>query len=72
VIDAEGYKITYVSDTYGRGGQHTNGPDYGLFRCEHAGTRTAVEVHSHEARSQHKARELALMLCAMAVEELSK
>jgi protein subunit release factor B len=69
-VSVEGYVITYVSDSYGKGGQHTNGPDYGVYRCEHEATKTAVEVHSYQARNAHRARELALTLCAIAVEEL--
>lgn len=68
--EQEPFKITYTSDTYGKGGQHTNGPDYGVVRIEHEATRTAVEVHTHEARSPHRARELALALCQMAVAEI--
>ena len=68
----EGYTLTYVSDSYGKGGQHINGPDYGVFRCEHEMTKTAVEIHSYQARGPHKARELAIMLCKMAVEEMGK
>ena len=71
-MSVEGYTVSYVSDTHGRGGQHTNGPDYGVYRCEHEATKTAVEVHSYQARGAHKARELAIMLCAMAVEEMGK
>ena len=64
------FKFSYVSDTYGKGGQHTNGPDYGLLRCEHLPTQTAVEIHTHPARGQHRARTLALTLCQMAVAEI--
>lgn len=64
------YKFSYVSDTHGKGGQHTNGPDYGILRCEHEPSRTAVEVHTHTARGQHRARTLALTLCQMAVAEI--
>lgn len=69
---AEAYKLTYVSDTYGKGGQHTNGPDYGVMRCTHELTQTAVEVHTYHARGAHKAREMALMLCRMAVGDLAR
>lgn len=72
MTDADGYSISYVSDTYGKGGQHTNGPDYGLLRCEHLPTKTAVEIHSYQAHGQHKARELALTLCRMAVWEMAR
>ena len=68
----EGYTITYISDHVGKGGQHTNGPEFGVYRCEHPATRTAVEIHSYQARSPHRARELAVTLCAMAVEEMIK
>ncbi len=71
-VTVEGYTITYTSDHLGKGGQHTNGPDYGVYRCEHQATRTAVEVHSYQARGAHRARELALTLCAMAVDEMTK
>ena len=69
-MDAAEFKITYTSDTYGKGGQHTNGPDYGVYRCEHEPTKTAVEVHSYQTQGAHKARSLALVLCEMAVKEI--
>jgi hypothetical protein len=68
----DGYTLTFISDQRSRGGQHTNGPDFGLFRCEHDETRTAVEIHSVQTRNAHAARELAIVLCTMAVEELDK
>lgn len=64
------YKITFTSDQAGRCGQHTNGPDYGIVRCEHVPSRTAVEIHTHQARTPHRARNLALTLCQMAVGEM--
>lgn len=64
------FAITYTSDHHGQGGQHTNGPDYGVVRCEHLPTQCAVEVHSYHARSQHRAREIAITLCQMAVAEM--
>ena len=67
----EGYKFTYTSDRLSVGGQHTNGPDFGVWRCEHLLTRTAVEMHTSWARRSHKVRELALVLCEMAVQEIS-
>lgn len=69
---SEDFNTTYVSDTYGRGGQHTNGPDHGIVRVEHTPTRTAVEVHTREARSRYNARELAMTLCRMAVSDISR
>ena len=66
-VEVEGFTLTYVSDLPSLGGQHHNGPSYGIYRCEHAVTQTAVEVHSYPAHGPHKARELALTLCAMAV-----
>ena len=68
----DGFIVTYISDHVGKGGQHTNGPEFGVYRCEHPATRTAVEIHSYQVRSAHKARELAVTLCEMAVEEMTK
>ena len=68
----DGFKLTFTSEKYGRGGQHTNGPDYGIMRCEHEPTRTVVEIQTQVARSPHRARELALTLCKMAVEEMGQ
>ena len=65
------YRITWTSDKYGKGGQHTNGPDYGILRAEHLPTRTAVEIDSSEVRGQHRARQLAMMMCELAVSEIA-
>lgn len=64
-----GYKITFIDDQAGHS-MRTNGPERGIIRCEHIASRTAVEVHTRQARSSHRARELAVTLCGMAVEEL--
>jgi hypothetical protein len=68
-VSAE-YVFSYVSHTFGKGGQHTNGPDYGLMTCAHPETGTAVTIDTRESRGPHRARELALSLCQMAVSEL--
>lgn len=64
------YTITFTSDQRGLGGQHTNGPGYGLFRCEHDETRTAVEINTVQTRTPGVARKIAIKLCEMAVWEL--
>ena len=71
MTEFDDYVLTYTSDTFGKGGQHTNGPDYGIYRCEHVPTKTAVEVHTHNTRSPHRAREFVVELCAMVVSELN-
>lgn len=67
----DGYKFTFTSDQLTRGGQHTNGPDFGVWRCEHMLTRTAVEAHTSWTKHSHEVRELTRMLCEMAVKEIT-
>lgn len=67
----EDYKFTFTSDQRVAGGQHTNGPDFGVWRCEHLPTKTAVEVHTSWTHRPHRARELTRMLCEMAVQEIT-
>lgn len=58
-------KFTFISSH--KGGQHTNGPDYGILRCEHGLTGNAVEIQTHSRLRQAEARELAMALLEMAV-----
>ena len=53
-----------------RGGQHTNGPDYGVMRCEHGLTGVVVEIQTRSRMNQHKARDLCLVLIELAVAEI--
>ena len=62
-------KYSYVS-RQDVGGQHTNGPDYGLLKCTHILTGTSVEIDTYLTRGQHKARELGLICLSLILEEL--
>ena len=55
-----------------KGGQHTNGPDYGIVtgQCDLLGLR--VEVQTFQRLNQHKARELIISLMELAAPEIDR
>lgn len=53
-----------------KGGQHTNGPDYGVVTAEHGLAGVKVEIQTSRQLAPHKARELASTLVEMAIEEM--
>lgn len=55
-----------------KGGQHTNGPDYGVVtgECELLGLR--IEVQTFQRLNQHKARDLIISLIECAALEIDK
>jgi len=53
------YAIEFISSH--KGGQHTNGPDYGVVRATDV-DGNAVEVQTRPRRHAHEARELAITL----------
>lgn len=62
-------QITFTFISSHKGGQHTNGPDYGVVRCEHGLTGNAVEIQTHSRMRQHQARDLAISLLELAAEK---
>ena len=63
-------KFIYTSRTHGKGGQHTNGPEYGILHIKHLPTKTSIELDTYLTRGQHKARELGLTLIELILKEL--
>ncbi len=53
-----------------KGGQHTNGPDYGIVTAEHELAGLKVEIQTSRQMPQHKARTLAGTLIEMAIEDM--
>lgn len=67
-------EITYgfISMWHGKGGQHTNGPDYGVVTAEHGPAGMKIEVQTGPRFGPHKARMLCQDLIELAVQEMSK
>jgi hypothetical protein len=64
--------ITFTWETsHRKGGQHTNGPDYGVVTAEHAIAGVKVSIQTSRHFRQLQARELSAMLVEMAVKELA-
>ena len=63
-------QVEFTFLTSHKGGQHTNGPDYGVIRCEHGLTGVVVEIQTRSRFGPHKARELCLTLIELAVAEI--
>ena len=61
-------KFGFISSR--RGGQHTNGPDYGIVTTEHEAAGVRVELQTCPRIHPHKARLLAETLVEMAIEEM--
>lgn len=53
-----------------KGGQHTNGPDYGVVTAEHEVAGVRVEIQTCHRTQPHKARMLAGTLVEMAIAEM--
>lgn len=65
--------MTYVK--YGfisshQGGQHTNGPDYGVMTAEHELAGVKIEIQTSRQIPPHKARTLAAALIDLAIEDM--
>jgi len=61
-------KFGFISSRLG--GQHTNGPDYGIVTAEHEAAGVKVEIQTCPRVQPHKARLLAETLVQMAIEEM--
>lgn len=59
-------QVTFTFITSHKGGQHTNGPDYGVVRGEHGLTGNAVEIQTRPGMYQHLVRDLIVTLLEMA------
>lgn len=55
-----------------RGGQHTNGPDYGIVTAEHELAGIRIEIRTRSGFGPHKARDLAATLIDLAVQETGR
>lgn len=53
-----------------KGGQHTNGPDYGTVVAEHEVAGVKVEIQTSRRFGPHEARELESSLISLAVSEI--
>ena len=53
-----------------KGGQHTNGPDYGIETAEHELAGQKEEIQTSRQMPPHKARTLAGTLIEMAIEDM--
>lgn len=53
-----------------KGGQHTNGPDYGVVTAEHELAGVKVEIQTNSRVRSRDARELARNLIELAVSEI--
>ena len=62
--------ITFGFISSHRGGQHTNGPDYGIVTGAHDLTGVRVEVQTRSGFGPHKARSLITALIDLAVQEI--
>lgn len=63
--------IAYGFVTSHKGGQHTNGPDYGTVTAEHELAGVKVSVQTTPRFAPHKARMLCRDLIELAVQEMS-
>lgn len=63
-------KIKYGFISSNKGGQHTNGPDYGVVTAEHELTGVRIEIQTRNRFGQHAARTLAAALIDIAVCEI--
>lgn len=53
-----------------KGGQHTNGPDYGTITVAHELAGVRIEIQTRSRFSSHKARDLGITLVELALLEL--
>ena len=63
--------ITFGFLSSHRGGQHTNGPDYGAVTAKHELAGVRVEIQTSQRLNPYKARELAATLVEMAIVEMT-
>lgn len=63
-------EIKYGFISSHKGGQHTNGPDYGIVTAEHEAAGVKIEIQTCPRVQPHKARLLAGTLVEMAIEEM--
>jgi len=63
-------EFTFISSH--KGGQHTNGPDYGVVQCEHGLTGVVVQIQTRSGFGPHKARDLCMDLIELVVSEIEK
>lgn len=63
--------ITYGFITSHKGGQHTNGPDYGTVTAEHELAGVKVSVQTSRRFGPHKARTLCAALVDLAIQEIT-
>ena len=54
----------------GKGGQHTNGPDYGKVTAENEAFGIRIEIQTCSSFGQHKARDLAASLLELAAGDM--
>lgn len=52
-----------------KGGQHTNGPDYGIITAEHELAGIRIEIQTRSRFGPHRARDLATALIDLAIQE---
>ena len=64
----DGVRFGFVSSY--KGGQHTNGPDYGTVIAEHEAAGVKIEIQTSRRFSPHKSRELAEALIGLALSEI--
>lgn len=63
-------EIKYGFISSHRGGQHTNGPDYGIVTAEHELAGVKVEIQTSCRMPPHKTRTLAGALIDLAIQEI--
>lgn len=69
--DASPYVFGFIS-SHAKGGQHTNGPDYGKVTIRHDLAGIYMEVQTHSRLGPHKARDLGVTLVEMALPEVGR
>lgn len=67
----DGIRFGFLS-SHRRGGQHTNGPDYGVVTAESEVLGVRVEIQTHSRLGPHKARLMAESLIEIAALEVSQ
>lgn len=63
--------IIYGFITSHRGGQHTNGPDYGVITAKHELAGVRISIQTSAQFGTHKARALCDAMIDLAVQEMS-
>lgn len=64
-------EIKYGFISSHRGGQHTNGPDYGIVTAEHELAGVKIEVQTSRRFRMHEARALCTALVDLAIQEIA-